>query len=81
MDEYTVKITSQAEEHLQEITRYITHELKAPEAAFHLLNSLESSFASLKHFPKRASLVEYEPWHSNGVHFIPVKNFLGIVQK
>ena len=33
MDEYTVKITSQAENHIQEIIHYITNEIKAPEAA------------------------------------------------
>ena len=35
MDEYTVKITSQAENHIQEIIHYITNEIKAPEAALY----------------------------------------------
>ena len=40
MDDYIVKLTTQAEKHLQEITQYIKHELKAPEAALlsHPLN-------------------------------------------
>lgn len=42
MDDYIVKLTTQAEKHLQEITQYITHELKAPEAALHLLDILEN---------------------------------------
>ena len=33
---YIVKVTSQAEEQIQEIIYYITHELKAPDAALHL---------------------------------------------
>jgi len=48
---YTVKITSQAEEQIQEIIHYIAHELKAPDAALHLLDALEDSFSSLIDFP------------------------------
>ena len=50
---YTVKITSQAEEQIQETTYYIAHELKAPDAALHLLDTLEDSIASLSHYPQR----------------------------
>lgn len=74
--DYIVKITSQAEEQIQEIVNYITHELMAPESALHLLDTLEDSFSSLKHFPQRVTLVDEEPWHANGIHRLPVKNFL-----
>lgn len=60
MDEYTIKITSQTEKQLQEIIHCITHELKAPEAALHLLDALEKAFASLEHFPQRVALVDSE---------------------
>lgn len=50
---YTVKITSQAEEQIQETIYYITHELKAPGAALHLLDILEDSISSLSHYPQR----------------------------
>lgn len=73
---YSVKITSQAEEQIQEIIFYITHELKAPEAALHLLDTLENSFASLANFPQRVVLVDEEPWHTKEVHRLSVKNFL-----
>lgn len=73
---YNVKITFQAEEQMQEIIHYITHELKAPDAALHLLNTLENSFASLEHFPQRVALTNEEPWHTNGIHCLSVKNFL-----
>ena len=73
---YVVKITSQAEEQIQEIIHYITNELKAPDAALHLLDTLENSFMSLAHFPQRVALVEEEPWRNNGIHRLPVKNFL-----
>lgn len=47
---YNVKITSQAEEQIQEIIHYITNDLKAPDAALHLLDALENSFTSLATF-------------------------------
>lgn len=73
---YIVKITSQAEEQIQEIVYYITHELQAPDAALHLLDTFDEIFSSLSHFPQRVSLVDNEPWHTNGIHRLPVKNFL-----
>lgn len=72
---YIVKVTSQAEEQIQEVIYYITHELKAPEAALHLLDALESTFASLAYFPQRVALIADEPWHTNGIRRLPVKNF------
>lgn len=73
---YTVKITSQAEEQIQEIVHYISRELKAPEAALHLLDALENSFVSLAQFPQRVALVDEEPWRTNGIRRLPIKNFL-----
>lgn len=73
---YNVKITSQAEEQIQEIIHYITYELKSSDAALHLLDALEDSFTSLSHFPQRVALIAEEPWHANGIHRLPVKNFL-----
>lgn len=73
---YNVKITSQAEEQMQEITYYIAHELKAPDAALNLLNTLEHSIASLSQYPQRVALINEEPWHTKGIHRLPVKNFL-----
>ena len=64
---YIVKITSQAEEQIQEIIHYITNDLKAPDAALHLLDALEDSFTSLTHFPQRVIIVDEEPWHTKGI--------------
>ena len=73
---YAVKVTSQAEAQIQEIIYYITHKLKAADAALHLLDALEESFLSLSQFPQRVSLVSEEPWRTNGIRRLPVKNFL-----
>lgn len=73
---YTIKITTQAEEQLQEIVKYIASELKAPKAALRLLNEMERSISTLSQFPQRVALTEEEPWRTCGVRKMPVKNFL-----
>ena len=73
---YSVKITTQAEEQLQAIVKYIASELKAPKAALRLLDEVESVISSLSQFPRRVALTEEEPWRSLGIHKMPVKNFL-----
>lgn len=76
MEEYTVLMTPQAEEQLQEIVRYIANTLQEPIAAIRLLDTLENEIDSLSIFPARAALTEEEPWRSYGIHKIPVKNYL-----
>lgn len=73
---YFVKITSQAQQQIQEIIHYITYDLKAHDAALHLLNTLEDNFNSLSQFPQRIALIDEEPWRTKGIHRLPVKNFL-----
>lgn len=76
MEEYTVKITPQAQKQLEEITHYIAFTLQAPEAALDLLEKLEHEIASLSNFPSRIARTEEEPWHSLGIRKMPVKNYL-----
>ena len=64
---YTVKITTQAEEQLQEIVKYIASDLKAPKAALRLLNEMDRSILSLSQFPQRVALTEEEPWRTCSV--------------
>jgi toxin ParE1/3/4 len=73
---YVVKITTQAQEQLHQITHYIASELKAPDTALHLLDTLEDAISSLSEFPQRIALTEEEPWHNYGIRKMPVKNFL-----
>lgn len=76
MDEYKVKITSQANMQMLEIFSYIRDALKDPFAASRLLSEIEKSILSLRNMPKRVSLAGEEPWHSYGIHKMPVKNFI-----
>lgn len=73
---YQVKLTEQAQEQLFEIVRYITYQLQEPEIARKLATKLEDAMNSLERLPKRIALTEEEPWRSEGVHKMPVKNFL-----
>lgn len=73
---YKVKVTRQAMEQLQEIVHYISKELLAPEAADHLLMEIRKGIESLSEFPERHAFIEEEPWRSEGVRKIVVKNFL-----
>ena len=72
---YTVKITSQAYENLREITKYISHNLHAPDAAVTLLDKIYKKAEALAYMPERIALIEEEPWRSEGIRKISVDNF------
>ena len=74
--EYEVKVTRQALEQTREIIHYISYDLMAPLAAENLLNDLKTAIIKLGVLPKRYSLIDEEPWRSEGVRKIVVKNFL-----
>lgn len=76
MAEYTVKITSQANFQLREIFNYISLSLDSPTAAMRLFDEIQKNILSLSNMPKRVALIDEEPWHSYGIHKMPVKNFL-----
>ena len=76
MTSYEVRITKQAYRQMKEIALYIANELFAPEAAANLLDKLQESINALSDMPKRHSLVDEEPWKSEGVRKIVVKGFL-----
>ena len=75
-EKYIVKLTQQAEENLREIADYIRFTLQAPSTSAKMLDTLAEEIFSLDQFPYRAPLTEEEPWHSQGVHALTVRNFL-----
>ncbi len=78
-NEYEVKVTRQALEQMRSIVHYISYDLMAPEAAENFLNDLKSAIMKLAALPKRHSLIDEEPWRSEGVRKIVVKNFFCIL--
>ena len=71
-----VKVTRQALEHMRGIVHYISYDLMNLKAADNLLDDLKSSILKLSVLPKKHPLIEEEPWRSEGVRKIIVKNFL-----
>lgn len=75
-EKYTIKITTQAQEQLRENIDYISYTLQAPATAMKMLDTLEKEIASLDRLPNRVPLTEEEPWRSQGIHKLPLKNYL-----
>jgi toxin ParE1/3/4 len=73
---YNVQITPQAQQQMEEIVDYISHELCSPDAAAHLLDKFEKNIMSLSDFPERFSVINEKPWDTQGIRKIVVNNFL-----
>lgn len=76
MNEYEVRVTRQALEQIKEIVHYISNDLMAPDAAHNLLDKMKAEITKLSSFPKKYDLIDEEPWRTEGVRKIVVKNFL-----
>ena len=75
MKSYAIRITRQAREHLRGIKKYIEEELLAPVAAQKTLTVLKKEIRSLSEMPERIKLTDEEPWRSEGIHRMRVKNY------
>ena len=76
MDEYEVRVTRQALEQMKEIMHYISNDLMVPDAANNLLDKIKAEIMKLSCFPKKHALIDEEPWRTEGMRKIVVKNFL-----
>lgn len=68
--------TFQAQQDLKNIYEYIAYSLLAPDAARSLYQKIIQSARSLESMPERNPFYKEEPWRSQGVRFVPVKNYL-----
>ena len=75
MEQYSIRITRQARDHLREIRRYIEKELLSPMAAKHTIATIKAELQSLSNMPQRIHFTPEEPWRSLGVRRTRVKNF------
>ncbi len=75
MDEYKIKVTRQAKEHLVLIREYISTELKEPIIAKRILELLKSEMMSLQTMPYRVKCIDEQPWGELGFRKIRVKNY------
>ena len=73
---FNVVTSIQAEEDLREIFEYIAFELLSPENAEKQLERLERQILSLDEMPERFPRYGKEPWHSRGLRFAAVDNYI-----
>lgn len=76
MKQYEVRVTRQALKQMKEIVHYISNDLMSPDAADNLLDKFRTEILKLSTFPKKHALIEEEPWRTEGIRKIVVKNFL-----
>ena len=74
--EYRVTLTPQAIEQIHQTALYIAQTLQEPQTAKHWTDLLYKEIAGLNFMPSRYPLTDEEPWRTNGIHKMPVKNFL-----
>lgn len=68
--------TFQAQQDLKDIYEYIAYTLFVPDTARNMYQKIIQSARSLESMPERNPLYKEEPWHSQGLRFVPVKNYL-----
>ena len=73
---FNVVTSIQAEEDLRGIFEYIAFELLSPENAEKQLERLERQILSLDEMPERFPRYGKEPWHSRGLRFAAVDNYI-----
>ena len=76
MDErYSVEITPFAESALREIGQYIKVNLGSTQNTISTLSAIREEITGLDVMPARFALTPDEPWRSEGVHRMLVRNF------
>ncbi len=71
-----IQYTHTARRDLRKIYAYIAHALLVPDTAMALTKEMIAAVHSLAYLPERNPLYKEEPWHSQGVRFLPVKRYL-----
>lgn len=75
MDKYTVKISPQAYDDLDQIFEYIAFELQAPETALSLIDLIEEEVLSLDEMPQRGAERKVGIYANRGYRQLFIKNF------
>lgn len=72
----TIVYTLRAQRDLKDIHEYIAYSLQSPGVAHSMSQRLMQAAHSLEDMPERNPLYREEPWHSQDIRFLPVKNYL-----
>ncbi len=76
MNVYEVKTTIQAEMQMRDIAWYIAVKLENPDAADNLMDDFGDALTKLGTNPERHPFVDEDPWRSEEIRWIKVKNYL-----
>ncbi|MGM9974830.1 MAG: type II toxin-antitoxin system RelE/ParE family toxin [Clostridiaceae bacterium] len=68
--------SAKARQDLRDIYEYIAYNLCVPEIAKGQAQRIMNEIRSLDKIPMRHRLYDSEPWHSQGLRFFPVDNYL-----
>lgn len=73
---WKVALSHQAKQDIRDIYEYIAFHLSASETAKKQIRRILDKIDSLNEMPLRHRLHHEEPWHSKGLRFFPVDNYL-----
>ena len=73
---YKIIYSPESLDDLRAIYSYIAFEKLAPQNAEGQVNRIRKSIRSLDLFTERHTTVEWEPWASMGMRFLPIDNFI-----
>lgn len=73
---YVIEYTESAMQDIRNIYGYISKTLLEPELASNQTQRIMKEIRSLEEMPMRYRLYDDEPWHSKGLRFFPVDNYL-----
>ncbi len=73
---WNVTYTAGARRDLRNLYEYIATDLCSPDTAADQAGRIMKEIRSLDEMPMRYRLYDEEPWHSQGLRFFPVDNYL-----
>ena len=73
---YQILYSAEALNDLRAIYSYIAFEKLSPQNAEAQVNRIRQSIRSLNLFPEGHTTVDWEPWASMGMRFLPVDNYI-----
>ena len=73
---YHVDYSAEAKQDLRDIYSYIAFELLEPDTAAGKTQRIMDAILTRNNMPMRHTLYEDEPWHSLGLRYLPVDNYV-----
>lgn len=73
---WPVVYSATARNDLYRIRSYIAHHLKSPLAAKQTTRLLIHKINALSTFPEMYPCYPHEPWHSRGIRYLTIKNYI-----